>query len=142
MPDCLCVVAQESYVTKCTEAMVADKMWPKFAPSMDKIDEETGNKKELQRAMKEELTTSLTESLTASLTHTLTGSLTAKLAPKLVKGAMGQVLPKVAEATATVTSEHAKAFGGIAMALADLQALTNNADTQAARKHVRTLSPF
>ena len=32
-------------MTKCTEAMVADKMWPKFAPSMDKIEEETENKK-------------------------------------------------------------------------------------------------
>ena len=70
-------MAQESFVTKCTEAMVADKMWPKFAPNMDKIDEETENEKQFQRAMKEELTTLLTESLTASLTHMLTRSLKA-----------------------------------------------------------------
>ena len=39
----------------------------KFAPSMDKIDEENGNKKELQRAMKEEVAKTTPKSEIATL---------------------------------------------------------------------------
>lgn len=126
---------------KCTKAMVVDKVWPKFAPNMQKIDDEAENKKELQRAMKVELTTSLTESLTASLTHTLTRSLTDELAPKLAHVAMEQVVPKVAAAATAVTSEHMGACEGIARVLADLHALGTDEVAQGARKLVRMLSP-
>jgi len=92
----------ETYVEKVTMRMISQNIWPRFVPSMERVEARAAEKAKLQKEMKAQLTVQLTEQLTQQLVATLTPTIAESLRESLITSVCDMVAAKVMDELGSV----------------------------------------